>query len=175
VALPLLADEPRVDRRDQHDVIASVRPEARALAVRNWIACLGFGEEPARFACALSSALGAQQRYALLSQDAPPTLARALQQSGAEPLHCPQPVQEPEPIQQLLRALPERALILVVDSIFASQLCGVLDVWIGRPPSIELGVGLTPLHAAADLRVPAQADDVASALGRALERCFAAR
>lgn len=170
MALPLLGDEPGGGLPDAHGAVASVRPEARALAARNWIACVGLGEDAARFACALSSALATHPRYALLTQHAPAALVDALRRSGAEPLRCLQPVDEPEPIQEQLRALPAGALVIVVESALASRLRGVLDVWVGRPPSLDQSVQLTPLHAAADLRVSAQAEDVARALGDALAK-----
>jgi hypothetical protein len=176
VALPLLGDVEREALHDHHDVMASVRPESRALAARTWVACLGLGDElRMRFACELSSALGAQLRYALLTQFASASMASAFQKSGAEPLRCLQPAQEASAIQEQLRALPEHALVIVVESVLASHLRGVLDVWIGPPPTIERGVGLAPLHAAADVRVPAPADDVARALGRALAKPLAQR
>jgi len=179
VALPLLADagvaRAQAGDPDHHDFMASVLPEARSLAVRTWVACIGLPEPPARFGCELSSALGAYPRYALLTQYAPPKLADALERSGATPLRCLQPVREAAPIQAQLRALPEHALVLVVEDVIASHLRGVLDVWIGRPPSKQSGAGLAPLFAAADLRVPAQSDDVARALGGALALRLAAR
>ncbi|HMI93731.1 MAG TPA: hypothetical protein VK509_20295, partial [Polyangiales bacterium] len=97
VKLPLLGDatsEAKGLAREESAPWARMEPSARPVAARTWLALIGSpGEDaPARFACALSSALAAHARYALLSAGAPAALASALAQSGAEPLRCSAPV-----------------------------------------------------------------------------------
>ena len=154
--------------------LARVAPSARPLAGRTWLAVIGSpGEDaPAQFACALSSTLGTQARYVLLTAGAPPALAAALQRSGAEVLRCP-PVEaeaglDAELLSACMASVPASALLLVVESELATQLRGVLDVWVGAAPALAADPQLAQLHRAADLRVPANAEAVAQALGQAL-------
>jgi hypothetical protein len=172
VKLPLLidsADEARTLARAERAPWSRVEPSARPIAARPWIALIGTpGEDaPARFACALSSALGAHARCALLSAAAPPKLASALANSGAEALRCSSPV-DASSLGACIAGAAERALVLVVESELASHLRGVLDVWVGPAPALGSDPQLARLYRAADVLVPADADSVAHALGAQL-------
>ena len=157
--------------------LPSIAPEQRPRAQRAWLAAIGApgDEAPARFACALSSALAACERYALLGHDAPAALVAALERSGASPLRAAQSLDATQALEAIVAELPRRALVLVVENVFACRLRGVLDVWVGPAPAHGGDPQLVALQRAADLIVPAHAEAVASALGRELAPRFAAR
>jgi hypothetical protein len=172
VKLPLLVDsaiEANALAREASAPWARVAPAARPIAARAWLALIGSpGEDaPARFACALSSALGEHARYALLSAGAPAALASALQQCGAEALRCT-PFVDATALDACIACAPEGAIVLVVESELASHRRGLLDVWVGPAPALGSDPQLAQLYRAADVRVPANADSVAHALGEAL-------
>ena len=94
-------------------------------------------EAPARFACALSSALGERGRVALLGAAAPAAVAAALEQSGAVVQRCEEPAADAAALAKCLERVPAGRIVLVVESELASQLRGVLDVWVGPAPAMS--------------------------------------
>ena len=175
VTLPLVgtSDAPP---RAATQALPAIAPEQRPQAVRAWLSVIGApgDEAPARFACALATALPAGECHALLSAAAPEALAAALQQSGALPTrvgHAPDALA----LQSALHALPPHALVLVVEPALAAQLRGLLDVWVGPAPAHGTDPQLSRLQRAAELIVPASAEPLAAALARELAPRLAAR
>ena len=178
VALPLLL--PRVTSealpRATSSALPRIAPAQRAQAVRAWLSVIGLpgDEAPARFACALASALPALERHALLSARAPEALVAALQQSGAAVLRVGS-APDADALQGALGQLGQHALVLVVEPELAAQLRGVLDVWVGPLPAHGADPQLGELQRAADLIVSAPAGALAAVLARELAPRLAAR